>query len=115
MGGTPPTLRIDGDSAGDLVCDIAAALDIDFGADELRGVVTMGDLHAVVLRHVGGRFPDQRRCSTAMAFYHRLRALDARAAPDTPLPELVQGSARHWLKEMSRRSGLCMPPAHAGW
>ena len=96
--------------------EIEAAFDVKFTEAELVSMSTVGDLHeALVARIPGG----PGKCDTSMAFYRLRRGLKSIGEteplrPGTSMPPGLVERPRSSLAQLSRLTGLRMPPVLVG-
>jgi hypothetical protein len=101
----------DGDEL-DLIEDIENAFDIRFDDNELENVLTVGDLHQTILRHMSGAVPAPRRhCRSATAFRRLRRAFKEATgedvSPSTKVATLMtQDREGYVMREIQRRANL---------
>lgn len=85
---------------------------IKFVAEETRQIVTVGNLHDLLVRKMPPL--DGKKCRSQLAFYRLRRALTVMAPlielrPSTKLTEVVQGAPSKFFRVLERAAGLQLP------
>lgn len=109
------TLDLDPEWGGeDLAETIETAFDFKITPEEAAQLNTLGDVHALILRHVRAQ---PGRCATSMAFYRLRKALspDKKLSPNTSLTPFVGSSAKVFRRRLEDETGLNLPPMAGGW
>lgn len=120
------TLGLDDDlDPVEVAKDLEQAFAFKLSDEEAQSCSTVGDIYAVLLKHIGGSDRQSKRCATAMTFF-RLRRAFRVAAPEvpitvaTPMHLFNHLPAKPLIKQIRFLSGLQLPGAapskvaHAG-
>lgn len=113
------TLGLDGDlDPIYLIKDLELAFGLRFSDEEVGGCRTVGDIHALLIKGMGGANRQSERCATAMAFHrlcHAFRAMapEVTITPAMPLHLFSRWPAKSLLKRLGLLSGLRLPKASA--
>ncbi|MGO9486242.1 MAG: hypothetical protein ACLPX9_16940 [Rhodomicrobium sp.] len=114
------TLGLDDDlDPVEVAVDLEQTFAFKFSDEEARGCITAGDIYAVLLRHAKAGDQQQRRCSTAMAYYRLRQAFrtevpDIPVTPATPMRLFNHLPAKALLKRLCLLSSLRLPKAVLG-
>ena len=97
-----------------LIEDLEQAFGLKFSDEDVGSCGTVGDIHALLVKRMGGADRQPERCATAMAF-HRLRhafhvmAPEVAITPTTPLYLFSRWPPKSLLKQLGLHSGLRLP------
>jgi hypothetical protein len=100
----------------DFIQDVERRFGVGFDETDYATWLTLGDVHASLLRRMGGIEQRGGPCATQMAFYRLRRAAgdaNRRATPETPLAELGLGKPRATLRTLAR-CGFDVPTVWGG-
>lgn len=113
------TLGIDDEEAVYMVRELESSFDIVISAPEADACRTLGDLYELILQRFEGRDSGQF-CGSAMAFYRLRRASvhqspGVKLRPSTLLPDLTDGSAKRFFKDIEAATGLRLARRAPSW